>query len=171
MIRKFLFLALTFFLAWLFQEVFLYLAPATLPSPHWLLLLVLALGGRGHINIAQTMGFFWGLALDVHGATPFGTQAFLLALAGFGSGALARELNAEKTVTQEALAFVGTVVFLFGAAKLMAFFGSATGPQTLGAGVIFAEIALNLLAAPAVFRAAYWWLDLGNFWTAEPAPR
>jgi hypothetical protein len=37
----------------------------------------------------MTLGFVWGLAADAYGATAFGTQGWLLMLAGAAAGPLA----------------------------------------------------------------------------------
>ncbi|HMZ25973.1 MAG TPA: rod shape-determining protein MreD, partial [Elusimicrobiota bacterium] len=111
MIRRALFVLLTFFLGWIAQAIFLHLAPLSLPAPHWLLVAVLAVGASGRVNLAQGLGFFWGLALDLYGQTPFGSQGLLLAFCGFAAGSLSKNLNAEKMITQEALTLVASVVF------------------------------------------------------------
>ncbi len=80
--RPGLFAIITFFVCWAVQ-VLLLLSPFWSSwAPQILLLSVLALGGQGKTNMAMTLGFLWGLSLDVFGASLFGTQALLLCVAG-----------------------------------------------------------------------------------------
>ncbi|MBP9127459.1 MAG: hypothetical protein KBG07_01665 [Elusimicrobia bacterium] len=69
-----IFLALTFGSGLVFQSLFFYIVPTSVPTPQWFLLGVLALGAQGRTKTATTLGFFWGLAQDAFGVTAFGTQ-------------------------------------------------------------------------------------------------
>ncbi|HMU95185.1 MAG TPA: rod shape-determining protein MreD [Elusimicrobiota bacterium] len=171
MIRRALFVLLTFFLGWIAQAIFLHLAPLSLPAPHWLLVAVLAVGASGRVNLAQGLGFFWGLALDLYGQTPFGSQGLLLAFCGFAAGSLSKNLNAEKMITQEALTLVASVVFIVGSLQLGEWFVPATGPHRWSLGLCLAGAAMNALAAPAVFWALRIWLELGDAWRARAGAR
>ncbi len=170
MTRRAMFIAVTFLLGWMFQSVFLYVVPVALPTPHWLLLAVLAIGSAGRTEAAQGLGFFWGLSLDVYGITAFGAQGWLLALAGFASGSLAKKLDTEKMETQQALALGGTLLYLLGASRLIAVFQPAAGPRDVAWGLVAGEIFLNALAAPAVFWAVRRWLAWGDRWAGTGAP-
>ncbi len=160
---RILFVLLTAAGGWVFQTVFLYLVPTALPTPHWLLLATLAMASRGRVPEAMAVGFFWGLALDVYGMTAFGTQAWLLALVGFGAGAWSKELNPEKLFTQEALAFAGTAVFLSGVVVLGWFFRPTSAPGHVGLGLAAAQVFLNGLVAPAVFWGVTAWIGFWGF--------
>jgi rod shape-determining protein MreD len=170
-IRRALFVLLTFFLGWIAQAIFLHLAPLSLPAPHWLLVAVLAVGASGRVNLAQGLGFFWGLALDLYGQTPFGSQGLLLAFCGFAAGSLSKNLNAEKMITQEALTLVASVVFIVGSLQLGEWFVPATGPHRWSLGLCLAGAAMNALAAPAVFWVLRIWLELGDAWRARAGAR
>ena len=80
--RNILFVVTTLLLVWIFQTLFVFRVPSAFPTPHWLLLATLAFGLRNSTRLAMTLGFFWGLAADAYGATAFGTQGWLLMLAG-----------------------------------------------------------------------------------------
>ncbi|MBL0059145.1 MAG: rod shape-determining protein MreD [Elusimicrobia bacterium] len=155
--RRILFFVLTAILGWSFQLVFLYWAPPALPTPHWLLLVVLALGARGRVHLAMGLGFLWGLALDAHGITAFGVQGWLLALAGYASGTLSKNLNANELVTQESLAVGGTLLLWAGVWGLSRFFQPALVGHP-GVGLALGQVVLNALTAPAVFWATEVWI-------------
>lgn len=160
--------ALTFLVGWMMNVLLSYALPSWL-SPHWLLLFVLGVGSVGRTNLAQTLGFAWGLSLDVFGLSLFGTQAWLLCLAGFLSGRFSRQLNAEKLVTQEALALIGTAFFWAGFWMIEEFFrpaGDARQPQ-LAAMVL--DFVFNAAVAPGVFWAARRWTELWGGFAGDPA--
>lgn len=153
---------LTFVAGWMAQALFLYFAPAHLPAPHWLLLVVLAVGSGGRIYTSMGLGFFWGLALDVYGQTPFGAQGALMALAGYVAGTLARHINAHKLVAQVTLALGGTLVYLIGVGWLQNTFHPVLGLRPLGAGLVLGELMLNALTAPAVFWSVLFLMNWGH---------
>jgi rod shape-determining protein MreD len=159
--RAWLFGVVTFFVGWVFQAVFLYLTPPTAATPQWLLLAVLALGSMGKVNMAQTLGFFWGLSLDTFGVSLFGSQAWLLAVMGYLAGRLSRQLNADKWVTQEALALAATAFFWFWLYQLDLFFRWPEKPHFPGAGKVILEFLWNAAAAPVVFWLMRKWME---FW-------
>ncbi|MBK8574382.1 MAG: rod shape-determining protein MreD [Elusimicrobia bacterium] len=163
--RTGMFFVLTLVLGWIFQALILYAVPAGLPTPQWLLLAVLALGAQGRTTFAMSAGFIWGLALDAYGISAFGVQGWLLALAGFGSGTLSKNLNAEKLGTQETLAVIATLVMWGGIRILSGIFDhSPVGhPSVI---LATAHVALNALVAPGVFWVMAAWSDL---W--DPRPR
>lgn len=153
--RRWLFGIATFIVGWLIQVVSLYfLAPAS-PSPQWLLLAVLALGVMGETNLAQTLGFAWGLCLDAYGIGLFGSQGWILAAMGFLSGRFSRQLNAEKLATQEALCFIGTVFFWIGMFTMEHLFRSPSFHRASSPGALALGFLLNAAAAPVVF----WFMD------------
>lgn len=158
--RPWLFGILTFLAGWLIQAAYLYVFRFAETGPNWLLLCTLALGAMGQTNLAQTLGFFWGLSLDVFGMSLFGSQGWLLALAGYASGQLSRQLNAEKLVTQEALAFFGTSYFWIGLYMFESIFRWGEVPRLPGAGIVLTEYMLNALVAPLVFMVMVKWLDV-----------
>lgn len=163
--RNILFVSTTLLLAWIFQTIFTFLVPSVFPAPHWLLLATLAFGLRGRTKLAMTLGFFWGLAVDAYGATAFGTQGWLLMLAGAASGLAARELNADKLVTQVTVAVLGTAV-VFGGALILRGFFSPTAPMAAPGFFHFViGVVLNACAAPAVFWAQGVWVE-----SWRPAP-
>ncbi len=123
--KYFGFLAITFGAGLVFQSVFFYVVPAGVPTPQWLLLAVLALGAQGRIKTATTVGFFWGLALDAFGVTAFGTQGWLMALAGYGAGSVSKNVNADKWGAQESLTIAATLVLAIGIRILSALFVDA----------------------------------------------
>lgn len=51
----------TLIFGWILQALFLYWVPAGLPTPHWFLLAVLALGAQGRTRFAMTVGFVGGV--------------------------------------------------------------------------------------------------------------
>ncbi len=151
---------ITFLGGWLLQVVsWRFPWPASV-SPHFLLLTVLALGSMGHTVMAQTLGFFWGLCLDVFGLSLFGTQAWLLALAGFITGRFSRQLNGEKLATQEILALAGIVFFEAGSALLDLFFRPSHAARPFFPGRMALVLAMNALFAPVIFRVLRRWMVL-----------
>lgn len=153
------FLAVTFGAGLVFQSLIFYAVPAGVPAPQWLLLAVLALGAQGRTKTATTLGFFWGLALDAFGVTAFGTMGGLMALAGYGAGAVSKNLNADKWGAQESLTIVATWTVAIGVRILAALFVDAPVGAP-GAGVVVVETVLNGLVAPAVFWVFFRWADL-----------
>jgi rod shape-determining protein MreD len=158
----------TFFLGWLLQTSILSVTGAATPTPHWLLLFVLALGAGGRLNLAQTLGFFWGISLDVFGVTLFGAQGWLLALAGHVTARLSRQLNAEKLVTQEALSLAGTFFFTAGVILIENIFRNPPRHSLVTLTGFLLNLALNALAAPVAFWAMAWW---ERFWLALESGR
>lgn len=153
------FFVVTFILGWIFQIFFLYWVPARLPTPQWLLLAVLALGAQGRTKFAMSLGFLWGLALDAYGVSAFGVQGWLLALAGYVSGTLSKNLNAEKLGTQESLAAVASVL-LWGGIRILSRFFEHSLVGHPGMGLALAHLGLNALVAPGVFWMMRIWGDL-----------
>ena len=110
---------------------------------------------------AMTIGYLWGLALDVYGLTAFGTQGWLLALVAFGTAAVSKELNSEKWGTQCFLALAGTAVFVSGVKILGVLFEPTSPPGRLRLGLVIAGCVLNVLVTPAVFFVVGAW---SRFW-------
>ncbi len=158
--KKYLiFLVLTFGSGLVFQSLFFYIVPSTVPSPQWFLLGVLALGAQGRTKTATTLGFFWGLAQDAFGVTAFGTQGWLFALAGYGAGTVSKYLNADKWGAQETLTITATLAVAVGVQVLSALFVDAPVGSP-GWGVVAVQTLLNGLVAPAVFWVFSRWADL-----------
>lgn len=144
----FLFLAV-----WVAQLLLTRWSPPGVAVPQLPLLTVLALGGTGWTNLAQTLGFFWGLSLDVMGVSLFGGQGLLLAVAGFSAGRFSRQLNAEKSATQQALAFFGTAFFWVGLAVVERLFRTDGASRPFFTAGTLWHFVFNALAAPVVFWA------------------
>ncbi len=125
-----------------------------------LLLAVLALGAQGRTTLAMSVGFLWGLALDAYGVSAFGVQGWLLALAGYLSGSVSKNLNAEKWGTQETLTLVATAGLWVGIRLLSGFFDHSLIGRP-GVGLALAHMGLNALVAPGVFWGMALW---GNLW-------
>ncbi|MBI4397353.1 MAG: rod shape-determining protein MreD [Elusimicrobia bacterium] len=151
----------TFAMGWILQIGFLSFLRPGQASPQWLLLAVMVLGSLGYTNLAQTLGLFWGLSLDVFGASLFGTQGFLLAVAGYGSGRFSRQLNAEKIVTQEALALFGTLFFWLGFAAVEHFFRPASPHPSSSLGAAVLTFLFNAGVVPVLSWMLFKWL---RFW-------
>jgi rod shape-determining protein MreD len=162
--RFLLYLFLSFFVGWVFQTLFLYFLPSGLPTPQWLLLATLAFGARGRTKSAMTLGFLWGLSLDAHGMSAFGSQGWLLAFIGYISGTFSKNLNADKFGTQLSIAMGASVILEIGI-RLLAFFFDQTRVGHPGVGLALIHVLLNGLAAPAVFWAVTAW---GEFWDPRP---
>jgi rod shape-determining protein MreD len=158
---------ITFLAGWLTHVVLTHAFPSWL-SPHWLLLFVLGLGSLGWTNLAQSLGFFWGLSLDVFGMGLFGTQAWLLCLAGFLSGRFSRQLNAEKLATQEALALIGTAFFWTGVLVFESVFRSAAYHREARLAPIVLAFIFNAAVAPGVFWATRRWAEAWRFFSGPP---
>lgn len=156
--RPWLFGFITFLAGWVLQVLLTNISLPGMASPGLVLLIVLALGVMGHANMAQTLGFFWGLGMDVMGVSLFGSQALLFAWTGYVSAQLSRQLNAEKLVTQEAMAVFGTVFVALGIGLLEALFRTTPSPRVGPVWGLALEVALNGLMAPLVFWAVQkWW--------------
>jgi rod shape-determining protein MreD len=155
--RTGLFGAATFLLGWMIQMAVAIGLPAGFAAPHVLFLLVMALGVSGRTTLAQNLGFFWGLALDVTGLSLFGSQGLLLAWAGAVAGRLSRQLNADKLVTQETLAVAGTLVFQVAMAVLDSVFRGGPSPRPLSLLTLVLQMILNGLAAPILFWGIQAW--------------
>jgi rod shape-determining protein MreD len=113
----------------------------------------------GRTNLAQTLGFFWGLSLDVYGMSLFGAQGGLLTVVGYVSGRFSRQLNADKLGTQEVIVFLGTVFFVFGLYSLDVFF-RGSGRPLFSVGPVLGEFLLNAIAAPLVFWVMGKWAEV-----------
>ncbi|MBL8024271.1 MAG: rod shape-determining protein MreD [Elusimicrobia bacterium] len=164
--KRFLaYFSLSLLFMWIFQILFLYIIPTGWPTPQWLLLVTLVLGSQGRTKLAMTLGFLWGLALDVHGMSAFGVQGWLLAFVGFVSGTLSKNLNEDKFGTQLSLAVAATCVVEIGIYILASFFDQSRVGRP-GLGLVLIHIFLNGLAAPAVFWAVTAWSD---FWVPRPS--
>ncbi len=155
-----LFGIITFIIGWLAQIIYIFLTDPIQTSPHWLLIAVLAIGSMGRTNMAQTLGFFWGLCLDIYGASLFGTQALLLAAAGYITGKLSRHLDANKLVAQEILVLTGTIIFFIGLYQIELIFRWPQKPHYPGFTKIILEIILNAIAAPVLFWGLSLWKGL-----------
>ena len=142
--RNILFVVTTLLLVWIFQTLFVFLVPSAFPTPHWLLLATLAFGLRNSTRLAMTA---------------FGTQGWLLMLAGAAAGLSARELNADKLITQITVAALGTVVLFGGAMVLRGFFLQTVPMVAPGLGHLVIGVILNACAAPAVFWAQSVWIS------------
>jgi rod shape-determining protein MreD len=154
----------TLIFGWILQALFLYWVPAGLPTPHWFLLAVLALGAQGRTRFAMTVGFVGGLSLDAYGISAFGVQGWLLALAGYVSGTFSKNLNAEKLGTQAALTVFASALVWAGVRLLSGFFDhSLVGHPGLGLSLV--QIGLNTLVAPGVFWLMGVW---GEYWDPRP---
>jgi rod shape-determining protein MreD len=152
---------LTFAIGWTAQVLLFHFHFPAGASPHWLLLTVLAFGGLGMTDMAQTLGFFWGLSLDVYGMSLFGTQGLLLAVAGFTAGRFSKQLNADKLATQETLAFLGTAWVWICFPLFDHIFRRAGFARDLTAGQAIMEFLLNAAIAPVVFWLVARWVE---FW-------
>lgn len=159
--KYFGYVALTFIAGVVIQSVFYYLVPTGVPTPQGLLLAVLALGAQGRTKTATTLGFFWGLAQDAFGVTAFGTHGWLFALAGYGAGAVSKNLNAHKWGAQETLTLTASGAVGVGVRILSLLFVDAPVGHP-GWGWLTIQTVLNGLVAPAVFWVLWWWSDL---WT------
>jgi rod shape-determining protein MreD len=146
-----------FLLGWLLQVLLLYFAFPGGTTPQLLLVLVLAVGAMGRTDMAQTLGFLWGLGLDVFSVSLFGSQALLLVLAGYLTGRISRQLNVEKLAAQETLAVAGTLLYAGGLFLLEIVFraGNAHTPSPAG---FFLQLLLNLFLAPPLFWLTEKWL-------------
>lgn len=160
--RPWLFGLVTFLAGWVLQVLLSNFSLPGMASPNLVLLIVLTLGVMGHVNMAQTLGFSWGLGMDVMGVSLFGSQAMLLAWIGYVSARLSRQLNAEKLVTQEAMSVFGTLFLAVGINVLEHLFRTTPSPRVGSLWGLFLEIAFNGLMAPVVFWTIQkWWY----FWT------
>ena len=146
-----------------FHVLFGYLWGLSAPSPQWLLLTVLAVGALGRVNTAQSLGFFWGLFLDVQGSSLFGAQGWILAAAGFATGRLSRHVDADKPLAQAVLAVGGTFFHLVFLALIEAVFRQGGRSHVPGPGAMLVQLLMNVAAAPLVFAAVAAWARRAAF--------
>ncbi|MGQ0645020.1 MAG: rod shape-determining protein MreD [Elusimicrobiota bacterium] len=151
--HSWLFGAVLFAGVWVGQILVLKIFPPGAGSPHLPLLAVLALGALGRTNLAQTLGFLWGLALDVMGLSLFGSQALLLAWTGFITGRVSRFVDADKWGTQQVLAALATIFLQTGTRVLDAWFRDPARPADGSLLIFVTGLIFNALAAPPVFWA------------------
>ena len=137
---------------WAVHSVAGYFWVTSAPSPQVLLLAVLAVGAAGKVNTAQTLGFLWGLALDVQGMSLFGCQGWILAAAGFLAGKMSRQIDGERLSAQMLLAMGGTLFHLAGYAQMELLFRKGP-PHVPALSSALLQILLNAAVAPLVFRA------------------
>jgi hypothetical protein len=83
-----------------------------------------------------------------------------MSTAGFAAGQLARELNTDKLITQEAMALVGSLYFFVGLGWTESLFRASGAVHHPGWGVLLLGVLLNALAAPWVFWLFRRWADL-----------
>jgi rod shape-determining protein MreD len=159
--HRFIFGLVTLLIIWVIQVMMISLIPVGWPTPHILLLVLLALGGRGEVDLAQSLGFFGGLALDVMGVSLFGSQGLVLCLIGFSVGRLARQLNVDKVMTQMAVTGFTTLFFWTVLALLDHLFRPAAPERPLFPDIMALGLVYNVLLAPVGFRLINWWWD---FW-------
>ncbi len=155
--REEVFGASLFAAGFIFQAAFSYLWRTSFPSPQWLLLAVLAVGARGKINTAQSLGFFWGLILDAGGPSLFGAQAWILAAAGYITGRFSKEVDSDRPLAQAILALGGTLFHLTILTQIELFFRRSGPPLVPSIGAILGQFAMNVLAAPLVFWIVRLW--------------
>jgi cell shape-determining protein MreD len=146
-----LFSVTLFFAGWGAHALLCYLWGTSAPSPSVPLLAVLAAGAQGRVNAAQSLGFLWGLMLDVQGVTLFGGQGWALALAGFGVGKLSRQIDGEKLSAQVLLGAAGTLFHLALLSQIELVF-RREAPHVPGLGAALLQVLMNAAAAPAVFK-------------------
>jgi rod shape-determining protein MreD len=152
------FFGTTVFLAgWVFYALFSYFWNLPLPAPQWLFLAVLAVGARGKVNTAQTLGFFWGLLMDVQSGSLFGAQGWIFAVAGFAAGKYSRQVDGDKPSAQVLLALGGTLFHQLALSQIEVFFRRPGPPHTPAVGMAFLQLFLNVAAAPLVFGAVGLW--------------
>jgi rod shape-determining protein MreD len=77
-------------------------------SPQILLVLTVAMAARLGPNSGMCYGFFWGLFLDILRPELFGGNALALMLAGYGTGALRRQIDVLDVVSQYMIVFFMT---------------------------------------------------------------
>lgn len=157
--RRGLFGPFLFIAGWGLHAVVAYFWTTSAPSPQILLLAALAVGASGKINTGQTLGFLWGLMLDVQGASLFGCQGWILAAAGFFAGKMSRQIDGERLSAQVLLAAGGTLFHLAAFAQAELLFRRGA-PHIPGAETALLQALLNIAVAPLVFRAVQ---ELGRY--------
>lgn len=159
--HRLLFGIATLVIGWILQVILLGLFPVGWPTPHILLLIVLALAGRGETNLAQSLGFFWGLALDVQSVSLFGCQAWVLTLLGYSASRITRLLNIEKQMTQMTVAGVASLCFWGGMALVDHLFRATRPERPLFPELMILSVLYDVFFAPLCFRIIGWWM---RFW-------
>lgn len=142
-------------LAQIFLNHYISLAGAT---PQAILLCVVAIGFVMGPILGQTMGFFWGLAMDAMGIRLFGMNACLLALAGYISGKLRRRVASERLAGQMVSALTVTIFFQFGVWLLSRLLEERHVPF-FDMGFLL-RLLFNLLIVSPVFLAVDRWITL-----------
>lgn len=158
--RRGIFGTVLFFVGWAGHAVVSYVWQTSAPAPQELLLAVLAVGAMGRVNTAQTLGFLWGLMLDVQGVSLFGCQGWIFAVVGFTVGRLSRQIDGEKLSAQLLIAVLGTMFHLLGLAQVELLFRQGGAVHAPSVGGALTQILMNAAAAPLVFRGVQW---LGSF--------
>jgi len=134
------------------------LSAGTVLGIPWVLSTVLFFGlSRGPL-VGQLMGLSLGLLLDASVLGLFGLNAFLLALTGYASGMLRRQVDGVKPWTQFILTGVTAVLFVCAFAGLDHMFSRS--PRPLGWGHLLHPI-LQALLAPLIFLLMKRWVE---FW-------
>lgn len=131
-------------------------------GPEILLLFVVAHGFLVGPLAAETLGFFWGLAVDSMGVGLFGLQSFLFAVAGFTAGALRRRVASARPAAQLAIGFTATVYYLAGSYFMRVLAGGAQYGWSPLAVII--SVILNVFLVVIVFFLLERWID---YWRLE----
>ncbi|MFH1368606.1 MAG: rod shape-determining protein MreD [Elusimicrobiota bacterium] len=119
-------------------------------SPNFLLIILIYIGLIYGPMPGQVFGFAWGLAWDIMSLDLFGSHAFLLTCAGFGSGLLSKKWNESKFSAQAVLVMVASVLFIFGKYLLYQIF--SMGEHKFAVNYITAlQPFYNMLITPVVF--------------------
>lgn len=134
-------------------------------GPHFILLLVLALGFIRGPLMGQTTGFIWGLTSDAIGLHLFGLHSFLFALIGYFCGKLRKRIASEGMEAQMMIALVVTLLYGAGAGLMHTVFGE-TSREVLWIPLILNAI-LNALFAHLIFLSMRKWIHL---WKLDQEP-
>lgn len=111
--------------------------------------------------MAETMGFFWGLIVDVIGITLFGLQSFLLTVIGYISGKLRRGVTSERPTAQMVIGFIATVIYGLGSLTVQNIFEEGANRDFIRSTLVMGI--LNILLAPAVFWVMEKWISFWEF--------
>ncbi len=129
-------------------------------SPGWLIIGTVAVAATRGTAPAESLGFFWGLFLDVMAVDLFGGRAWALVITGYAVGLVRKHMDLMGYPSQIVLlGVVSLVYFLFIGLLGLVFAGAFVwcGWKMF----IFGSL-MNCVVGPLVFRLLEFWQEEGR---------
>lgn len=136
-------------------------------SPNFLLLLVIFFALRYGPMSGEVIGFVAGMLFDVFSLSPFGSQAFLLTLVGYGLGRQSGKVDEKNVFAQVMVVFLVSVVYITSMTLLqLIFFLEKMEIINFGRSILY--VVINVAVAPVFFYILNKWSRLwGDFYVGR----